>query len=218
MHKAKPISTPMVSSLKLTKEGTDMMCNPFLYRSIVGALQYATIIRPEISFYVSKVSQFMQNSLEEHWKAVKRIFFPALVISISLVIVMQIQGMLLMTGGLCPGFACSQAAISYYGVQRNKLQLLGPQRKQNIKVWLLLSCPSSKPIIFCDNMSTILLSKNPLFHNRTKHLELDLHFVKEKVTSGLLTVAHVPSLHQVVDVFTKPLSYSRFDFILSSIC
>lgn len=66
MHKAKPINTPIVSSLKLTKEGADLMSNPSLYRSILGALQYATITRPKISFSVSKISQFMHTPLEEH--------------------------------------------------------------------------------------------------------------------------------------------------------
>lgn len=75
----------------------------------------------------------------------------------------------------------------------------------------------SKPLLLCDNMSTILLSKNPLFHNCNKHLKLDLHFVKEKVTYGLLTVAHVPSIHQVADILTKPLSYPRFSCLRSKL-
>lgn len=75
----------------------------------------------------------------------------------------------------------------------------------------------SKPLLLCDNMSTILLSRNPLFHNRTKHLELDLHFIREKVTDGLLTVAHVPSIYQTSYILTKSLSYPRFSTLRSKL-
>lgn len=73
MAEAKSLPTPMVSNCKLTKYGANYMDNPTLYRSVVGAMQYATITRPEISFSVSNVCQFLSQPLEEHWKAVKRI-------------------------------------------------------------------------------------------------------------------------------------------------
>lgn len=63
MDKAKSINTPMIASLKLSKQGSDLMCNPTLYRSIVGSLQYVTLIRPEIAFAMNKVCRFMQNHL-----------------------------------------------------------------------------------------------------------------------------------------------------------
>ncbi|XP_017431936.1 uncharacterized mitochondrial protein AtMg00810-like [Vigna angularis] len=63
----------MVSNCKLSKHGADIFFNPTLYRSIVGALQCATLTRPEISFAVNKVYQFMENPLDSHWDVVKRI-------------------------------------------------------------------------------------------------------------------------------------------------
>lgn len=71
LHKAnmsdcKPINSPMMSSCKLSRYGTNSLPNPSLYRSIVGALQYATVTRPEISYSVNKVCQFMANPLETH--------------------------------------------------------------------------------------------------------------------------------------------------------
>lgn len=59
MHGAKGISTPMVGECKLTKYGSDYMTDPHLYRSVVGALQYATITRPQISFNINKVCHFL---------------------------------------------------------------------------------------------------------------------------------------------------------------
>ena len=73
MQEAKGCSTPMVSNLKLSKEDGNPTVDGILYRSVVGVLQYATITRPEISFCVNKVSQFMACPLDTHWKAVKRI-------------------------------------------------------------------------------------------------------------------------------------------------
>jgi histone deacetylase 1/2 len=73
MDTANGMSTPMASTLKLSKIGSVPVEDPTLFRSIVGALQYATLTRPEIAFSVNKVCQFLSNPLEEHWKAVKRI-------------------------------------------------------------------------------------------------------------------------------------------------
>uniref|UniRef100_A0A803NHS9 Uncharacterized protein n=1 Tax=Cannabis sativa TaxID=3483 RepID=A0A803NHS9_CANSA len=63
----------MNSGLKLCNYGRELVTDATLYRSIVGALQYATITRPELAFCVNKVCQFMQNSLHTHWNVVKRI-------------------------------------------------------------------------------------------------------------------------------------------------
>jgi hypothetical protein len=60
-------------------------------------------------------------------------------------------------------------------------------------------------IIYCDNVSAVYMSKNPVHHRRTKHIELDIHFVREKVAVGEIRVLHVPSDNQFVDIFTKGL-------------
>ena len=73
MAEAQPISSPMASSCKLTKTGSDLFSDPTLYKSVVGALQYLTITRPEISYTVNKVCKLMVNPLDSHWIAVKRI-------------------------------------------------------------------------------------------------------------------------------------------------
>ncbi|XP_016164535.1 uncharacterized protein LOC107607060 [Arachis ipaensis] len=73
MSNAKHMPTPMTSGLKLSAHGGEPFSKPALYRSLVGGLQYATITRPDISYVVNKVSQFMHYPLESHWKAVKRI-------------------------------------------------------------------------------------------------------------------------------------------------
>lgn len=73
MDEVNPIASPMVGGCKLSKSGSETFSDPTLYRSVVGALQYATITRPKLCFSVNKVCQFMFNPFEQHWQAVKRI-------------------------------------------------------------------------------------------------------------------------------------------------
>lgn len=64
---------------------------------------------------------------------------------------------------------------------------------------------------YYDNVSFVYMSRNPVHHRRTKHIELDIHFVREKVALGELRVQHVPTSQQFADIFTKGLSTSTFN-------
>ncbi|XP_014633436.1 CSC1-like protein At1g69450 [Glycine soja] len=66
------------------------------------------------------------------------------------------------------------------------------------------------PVVFCDNMITVALAHHPVLHSRTKHMELELFFVREKVMEKSLQVIHVPAIDQYVDILTKSLSPSNF--------
>ena len=67
--------------------------------------------------------------------------------------------------------------------------------------------------IWCDNNSAIALATNPVFHARTKHVEVDFHFVREKIATKQLAVSHIPTEFQKADIFTKPLTISRFQYL-----
>lgn len=64
--------------------------------------------------------------------------------------------------------------------------------------------------MWCDNLSTVMLSTNPIQHPKTKHVELDLNFVKEKVLQGSLIVDHIPFVDQLADILPNAISSSRF--------
>lgn len=66
------------------------------------------------------------------------------------------------------------------------------------------------PTIWCDNTGAVALSANPVLHNKSKHFELDLHFIREKVAADLLHVGYVPSFDQVADVLTKAQASTLF--------
>jgi hypothetical protein len=65
-------------------------------------------------------------------------------------------------------------------------------------------------VVFCDNVSSVYMTQNPVHHQRTKHVEIDLHFVRDRVTTGEVKVLHVPSASQFADIFTKGLPSPLF--------
>ncbi|RVW81312.1 Retrovirus-related Pol polyprotein from transposon RE1 [Vitis vinifera] len=136
-------------------------------RSVVGALQYITITRPEIAFSVNKVCQFMQKPLDTHWKAVKQILRYLNGTTDLGIVLKPSETMNLM------GF-CDTDWGNDVGDRKSLLSEL--QTKMTMV-----------PVIWCDNISIVSLSANPFLHSRTKHMELDLYFVLDKLC-GKLTI------------------------------
>ena len=66
------------------------------------------------------------------------------------------------------------------------------------------------PKLYCDNISAITMAKNLVFHHRTKHIEIDVHFVRERVANGALLLEHVAGTAQLADILTKPLCLDKF--------
>jgi hypothetical protein len=91
-------------------------------------------------------------------------------------------------------------------------------------VWLcqllgeMLCTITTATLVYCDNVSTVYMSDNPVHHRRTKHIELDIHFVRERVALGDFRVLHVPTRQQFADVMTKWLPTDVFQEFLSSLC
>ncbi|GJT78761.1 ribonuclease H-like domain-containing protein [Tanacetum coccineum] len=75
----------------------------------------------------------------------------------------------------------------------------------------------SATLVYCDNVSAIYLSVNPMQHQRTKHIENDIHFVRDMATKSQVHVLHVPSRYQYVDIFTKVLPSALFEEFYTSL-
>lgn len=239
MSKSNSVVTPMASSTKLTKTGSADFSDPSLYRSIVGALQYATITRPEICYSVNKVCQFMAHPSDTHWLAVKRIicylkgtvtsgllFTPA---SPAHPFSLQAycdadwaadpddrrstSGSAVFLGPNINSWwskkqtvvARSSAEAEYHSLAQTTAEVLWVQT-----LLAELNFSFTTPSIFCDNQSTVAIAHNPVLHARTKHMEIDLFFVRKKVLNKTLADCHILGVDQKVHILTKPLSNSRF--------
>lgn len=137
---------------------------------------------------------------------------------------MQIGVDVLILAALPPAIVYFLGITSYLGLLNAKPHSLVRVRKPSIMglqmlflnligyLILELHYPTHKAtLVYCDNVSVVYLSGNPVNHQRTKHIELDIHFIREKVTRGQVWVLHVPSCHQIVDIFTKGLPLVLFE-------
>ena len=205
---SKPIYIPMVVSQHLIVDGSPFS-DPTLYRSLVGALQYLTITRPDIAHAVNSVSQFLHAPIVDHFLAIKRIlryvkgtlhfgltFRPSTVPS-ALVAYLDADW------ASCPDTHRSTSGYSIY--LGNNLVSWSAKKQPTVSrssceseyralamtaaelLWLThllhdLKVPiPQQPLLLCDNKSAIFLSSNPVSH---KHVELDYHFLRELVVAG----------------------------------
>ncbi|GKE61184.1 ribonuclease H-like domain-containing protein [Tanacetum coccineum] len=81
----------------------------------------------------------------------------------------------------------------------------------------LLTPLATATLVYCDNVSAVYLSSNPMQHQRTKHIEIDIHFVRDLIATGAIRVLHILSRYQYVDIFTKGLPTSFLDEFRTSL-
>nr|CAN78706.1 hypothetical protein VITISV_028658 [Vitis vinifera] len=172
-------------------------------------------------FSSTKSDQSLFKPLDTHWKAIKRIL-RYLNGTTDLGIVLKPSETMNLVGFYDADWGSDvddRRSTSGHCVFLGKSLVSWSSKKQHAisrsSTESLLSELQTKmtmvPVIWCDNISTVSLLANPVLHSKTKHMELDLYFVREKVMERKLVVNHVPTGDQVADVFTKPLSFRFFD-------
>ncbi|XP_071719245.1 uncharacterized mitochondrial protein AtMg00810-like [Rutidosis leptorrhynchoides] len=238
------VKTLVDTNGKLSSNSGVPYSQPSEFRSLVGALQYLTFTRPDISYTVQQIFLHMHDPKESHMHAIRRILrYIRGTISHGLQLSKTSLSSLVSytdadwggcpntrrsTSGYCVflgGNLVSWSAKRQPTVSRSSVEAeyRGIANVVSESCWLHnilleIRCPISKAtIVFCDNVSAIFLSGNPVKHQRTKHIEMDIHFVREKVARGQVRVLHVPTQFQIADIFTKGLPLVLFEAFRDSL-
>lgn len=112
-----------------------------------------------------------------------------------------------------PTVARSSTEAEYRAMAHTAADLVWVQQLLS-ELQITLSYP---PTLWCDNKSAMALAPNPVYHARTKHIEIDYHYIREQVLAHKLVLQFVASHHQLADIFTKGLPVSQFSFLRSKL-
>ncbi|KAL3641175.1 hypothetical protein CASFOL_016143 [Castilleja foliolosa] len=232
MSSCKPSATPVDSNAKLGAAAGSPLPESTQFRSLCGALQYLTFTRPDIAYAVQQVCLHMHAPHTDHWNALKRILryiqgTKHLGIHLTRSAPTSLRAYTDADWAGCPTTRRSTSGYCVYlgdnliswsskrqtTISRSsaEAEYRGVANVVSEISWLrnllleLEHATTHATLVYCDNVSSIYLAHNPVQHQRTKHIELDIHFVREKVRRGLVRVIHVPSRYQVADIFTKGL-------------
>eukprot|EP00253_Pinus_taeda_P033262 PITA_33262 len=197
--------------LKLNKEDSSKDFDPSVYKSIVGSLMYLTATRPDIMHVVSLISRFMERPKEAHWQEAKRImrYVKDDRKSTSDYVFHMGSGAISWASKKQPIIALSTAEAEYVAATVATYQAIWMRRMLRS----LCQEQTKGTVIFCDNSSAIALSKNFVFHKRTKHIDTKFHYIRELVNNGEIVLKHCRTQEQVADILTKPLGQKSFEFL-----
>ncbi|KAG6509698.1 hypothetical protein ZIOFF_027698 [Zingiber officinale] len=238
MENAKSISTPMSLNEKLQKEDSTEGFDSKIYRSLVGSLIYLTHTRTDIVHSVSLLSRFMSNPSRTHFTAAKRVLrYLKGTQKVGLKYTKEHKDNLVgyvdsdWAGSLddCRStsgylFCIGTKPISWSSKKQNTVALssteaeyFGANEATRKVVWLrrllleLQQKMDEPATIFCDNQSAIAMTKNPVFHARSKHIELRRHFIREMVLQKEILLEFISTHDQPADVLTKAVSSEKFE-------
>eukprot|EP00253_Pinus_taeda_P007268 PITA_07268 len=188
MQENKATITPTVMGLKLSKEDNNKDFDPSLYKSMVGNLMYLTATRLDTMHAVSLISRFMERPKEAHWQATKSIlrYVKDDRKSTSSYFFHMGSGAISWASKKKPIVALSTAEAQYVAATATACQAVGMRRMLRS----LCQEQAKRTVIFCDNSSAIALSKNSLFHKRTKHIDTRFHYIGELVSNGEIVLKH----------------------------
>ncbi len=238
LDKARPVSTPMATNLKLPKMES-LSVNQRLYQLMLGSLMYVAIgTRPDIMFAIHYLSQHSIALGEQHLNMMKRVYcylngtpdlgllFYGNQLNCDLVgfsdsdwagdpnTRRSVSGYaFLFCGAVITWSAKKQPTITLSSTEAEYMAMTHSGKEAVFLNHLFsdLEIPFKFPIsLLVDNQSTIALMENPIFHAHSKHIEVRHHWMREKTGDGTIQLEYVPMADQVADIFTKLLNSEKF--------
>ena len=242
----KPASTPSDPGINLSsKEGSPLDSDQITaYRCLLGRLQYLCTTRPDICQTVNHLSQFVSAPTTAHEKATHRLLrylknTAGHGLHFSNKSSFKIHAFSDSDWAGCPdsrrsvtGFCVflgdsliswkskKQPTVSRSSTEAEYRALASTAAELQWLHGLISNFPINIPHpykIYCDNLSAVKMTENPIQHERTKHIELDCHFIRDKVLTGFLKVQHISTHNQLADPFTKSLPVHTFQNLISKL-
>lgn len=238
------VQTPLIQGSKLVPEKGSILSDPESYRRLVGKLLCLSHTRPDITFAVQQLSQFMQNPYSSHLKAAQHVLkylkgCPTTGLFFSASNTMKLTAFCDSDWASCP---TTRKSISGYCVYLGSSLISWKSKKQTTVsrssaeaeyrsmaltvcelLWLsylLKDFHITVPLpvhLYCDNLAAIHIATNPVYHERTKHIDIDCHVVRQQITAGFLQTQHINSPNQLADIFTKSIPSPLFHSLLSKL-
>eukprot|EP00253_Pinus_taeda_P032189 PITA_32189 len=200
MEDYKPMSTPIITNWKKLHASDSELVDPTLYRHLISCLMYLVNTRPNICFVVNTMSQLMCEPKRVHWVAAKHILH-------------YLQGTVDFGLDYRQGDGVSLAGRKQQSVALSSVEAkyMAASLASYEAIWLhkilfgLFGQGLRSSVIHCDNQSCIKLTENPVFHDRSKHIEIKYHFIRDYVQKGVIKLEYISTNEQVADIFTKAL-------------
>ena len=239
MDQSKAAKTPMSSNLSLDQDKSGKSVNQKEFRGMIGSLLYLTASRPDIMFSVCMCARFQADPKESHLVAMKRIFrylngtkdlglcYPKkkefTLIGYSDADFAGYKVDRKSTPGCCQFLGAS--LISWHSKKQNSVALSTAEAEYIAAgaccsqiLWIAqqlrdLGINFKGIPIKCDNTSAISITKNPMQHSRTKHIDVRHHFIRDHVEKGDVSISFISTDYQWAAIFTKPLPEDKFTFI-----
>ncbi|KAL2231261.1 UNVERIFIED_CONTAM: Retrovirus-related Pol polyprotein from transposon RE2 [Sesamum indicum] len=244
MSSAKSVSTPFPLGLKLTNDFGARLQQPDQFRRLIGRLLYLGFTRPNILHSVQQLSQFLTHPCAAHWNAAlhvvrylkgepsKGLFFPA-ACNFELTAYCDAHWAsctdsrcsltgycIFLSAALVSWKTKKQSTVSRSTAEAEYQSMAAIVCELKWLSYLLSDFDISLPLpvrLFCDNQAALHIMANPVFHERTKHIEIDCHVVRSAYKDGFLAPVHIRSSLQLADLFTKSLPLKTFPFLLDKL-
>ena len=239
MKDCNPVSTPTEFGLKLNKDHEGKKLDSTLYKQIVGSLMYLIVTRPDIMYSMSLISRYMENPTEIHLLAAKRIL-RYLQETRDFGLFYKKGEKLELSGFTNNDYVEDQDdknSTSSYVFMLGTGVISWSSKKQQIfslstteaefitattcacqAIWLrrileelqVMQVEATTVFFFCDNNLAIKLSKNPVLHRRSKHIDVKYYFLRNLNNDGTIKLVYCRSEYQVANIQTKPLKLATF--------